>query len=85
MLQINLLGVMPSVLFELLLALNLAVAIALTVIFLVSYYVNPRKYPLIAVGLTLIILWWQLILLGPCIALIVLLVLKYRKNKAVAA
>ena len=77
MLQINLLGVMPTVLFELLLALNLAVAIALTVIFLVSYYVNPRKYPLIAVGLTLIILW--------CIALIVLLVLKYRKNKAVAA
>ena len=85
MLQINLLGVMPTVLFELLLALNLAVAIALTVIFLVSYYVNPRKYPLIAVSLTLIILWWQLILLGPCIALIVLLVLKYRKDKAVAA
>lgn len=81
MLQIHLLGVLPTALFELLLGLNLAVAIALTVFFIISYYANPKKYPLYAVILTLIVLWWQLMVIGPCIALIVLLVLKFRKAK----
>ena len=84
MLQIHLLGVLPTAIFELLLGLNFLVALALTVVFIVSFYVNPRKYPLIACILAIAVLWWQLVVIGPIVALTVLLVLKFRKIKSPA-
>lgn len=84
MLQIHLLGVLPTFIFEVLLAINLLAALSITVMFIVSYYGNPKKYPLIAVILSLIVLWWQVMVIGPLIALVVLLILKFRKTKNAA-